>query len=515
MRARRSRRPREAGLKSKRSRGSLAPLAAYHCLGKGYYWKMAEAVFHAPRRKRRVFESYDSPFPIPASQEDICGNDFKLYQAEIINNNVIVRNPKDIEQLYSKGYFGKGILSRSRPEYNISDPLLVAKWQDAKINMPILSSKKYQCHLEWAKSLMQEQGLDDCSVNKILENYTKPFDLPFMKGEGEVAQNDDSCCRMAAEMENVEDGMKLSRDSAINNGDSAAPNVKCHNMSVDCKKASLEGDSAYNDPLANYGSEELYPLDTKAIVKVHCQKHDDFIVHCGCKAEDYTNQVFHNLAKGKEYAYEYVLVQEEESKLCHEDEAANDKSNLIKREKLVCRRNPFRIFEYLQLSLEEAFFLVYALGCLSIYYNEEPLTILKLWEVFSEVQPNFRTTYMAYHFFRSKGWVPKVGLKYGTDLLLYRKGPPFYHASYSVIAELVNDNFVGSLRRPLNWMSLSGLNRTTVNVSKELMLCYLIRPCDMTEKEMSSPDCLKRIKVQELIVNRWVSSRERSEQDEL
>ncbi|XP_032628451.1 tRNA-splicing endonuclease subunit Sen2 isoform X1 [Chelonoidis abingdonii] len=474
---------------------------------------MVEAVFHAPRRKRRVFESYDSPFPIPASPEDICGKYFKIYQAEIINNNVIVRNSKDIEQLYSKGYFGKGILSRSRPEYNISDPLLVAKWQDAKINMPILSSKKYQCHLEWAKSLMQEQGLDDCSINKILENYTKPFDLPFMKGEGEVAQNDDSYCRMAAEMENVEDGMKLSRDSSINNGDSAAPNVKCHNMSVNCKTACLEGDSAYHDPLVNCGSEELYPLDTKAIVKVHCQKHDNFIVHCGCKAEDYTNQVFHN--QGKEHAYEYVLVQEEESKLCHEDEAANDKSNLIKREKLVCRRNPFRIFEYLQLSLEEAFFLVYALGCLSIYYNEEPLTILKLWEVFSEVQPNFRTTYMAYHYFRSKGWVPKVGLKYGTDLLLYRKGPPFYHASYSVIAELVNDNFVGSLRRPLNWMSLSGLNRTTMNVSKELMLCYLIRPCDMTEKEMSSPDCLKRIKVQELIVNRWVSSRERSEQDEL
>uniref|UniRef100_A0A8C3S993 tRNA-splicing endonuclease subunit Sen2 n=1 Tax=Chelydra serpentina TaxID=8475 RepID=A0A8C3S993_CHESE len=423
---------------------------------------MAEAVFHAPRRKRRVFESYDSPFPIPASQEDICGKDFKIYQAEIINNNVIVRNPEDLEQLYSKGYFGKGILSRSRPEYNISDPLLVAKWQDAKINMPILSSKKYQCHLEWAKSLMQEQGLDDCSVNKILENYTKPFDLPFTKGEGEVAQNNDSYCRMASEMENVEDGMKLSRDSAINNGDSAAPNVN-----------------------------------------LHCQKHDDFIVHCGCKAEDYTNQVFHDLTKGKEYAYEYVLVQEEESKLCHEDEAANDESNLIKREKLICRRNPFRIFEYLQLSLEEV--------CLII----EPLTILKLWEVFSEVQPNFKTTYMAYHYFRSKGWVPKVGLKYGTDLLLYRKGPPFYHASYSVIAELVNDSFVGSLRRPLNWMSLSGLNRTTMNVSKELMLCYLIRPCDMTEKEMSSPDCLKRIKVQELIVNRWVSSRERSEQDEL
>ncbi|XP_075795762.1 tRNA-splicing endonuclease subunit Sen2 [Pelodiscus sinensis] len=474
---------------------------------------MAEAVFHAPKRKRRVFESYDSPFPIPASLEDICGKDFKICQAEIINNNVIVRNPEDIEQLYSKGYFGKGILSRSRPEYNISDPLLAAKWQDAKINMPILSSKKYQCHLEWAKCLMREQGLDDCSINEIIENYAKPFNLPFVKGDGEVAQNDDSYCRVAAEMENVDDGMKLPRGSAVNNRDSAAPNIDCHNKSPDGKKTCLESDSVYTDPLAKHGSEELYALDTK--VKMHCQSQDNIIVRCGCKAEEYANQVFCDLEKGKEDAYEYILVQEEEIKLCPEDKAVNDQSDLIKREKLVCRRNPFRIFEYLQLSLEEAFFLVYALGCLSIYYNEEPLTILKLWEVFSEVQPNFRTTYMAYHYFRSKGWVPKVGLKYGTDLLLYRKGPPFYHASYSVIAELVNDNFEGSLHRPLNWMSLSGLNRTTMNVSKELMLCYLIRSCDMTDKEMSSPECLKRIKVQELIVSRWVSSRERSEQDEL
>ncbi|XP_053545379.1 tRNA-splicing endonuclease subunit Sen2-like [Bombina bombina] len=145
----------------------------------------------------------------------------------------------------------------------------------------------------------------------------------------------------------------------------------------------------------------------------------------------------------------------------------------------------------------------------------EPLTILKLWEVFSAIQPNFQTTYIAYHHFRSKGWVPKAGLKYGTDLLLYRKGPPFYHASYSVIVELVNDKFEGFPLRPLTWKSLAGLNRTTVNVSKELLFCYLIKPPNFTEKDMTSPECVKEIKVQELIASRWVSSRERMEQDEL
>ncbi|XP_025922188.1 tRNA-splicing endonuclease subunit Sen2 isoform X1 [Apteryx rowi] len=465
---------------------------------------MAEAVFQPPRRKRRIFESYESPFPV-----DVDGKDFRIYQAEIINNNVIVRNPEDIEQLYSKGYFGKGILSRSRPVYSISDPLLVTKWQGANINLPVIASKKYQYHVQWAKSILQEQGFDDCSVTKILENYTKPLELPFMKNDG-AEQTGDRCNRMGPSTENVE----LSRHSSTDTENVVSPSHECHNQKEGSKKACLEGDPVY-DALAVCGSKEQEPVDLKEIAEVSCQKHG-FLVHCGCKVKESTEQRSCETVASKECAPEYVLVQEEEEgSLCPEDNSAGEQENFVKKEKLVCRRNPFRIFEYLQLSLEEAFFLVYALGCLTIYYGEEPLTILKLWEVFSEVKPNFKTTYMAYHYFRSKGWVPKVGLKYGTDLLLYRKGPPFYHASYSVIAELVDDNFEGSLRRPLSWKSLSGLNRTTVNASKELMLCYLIRPSDMTEKEMSTPECMRRIKVQELIVTRWVSSRERSEQDEI
>ncbi|NXG35960.1 SEN2 endonuclease, partial [Dromaius novaehollandiae] len=463
---------------------------------------MAEAVFQPPRRKRRIFESYESPFPV-----DVDGKDFRIYQAEIINNNVIVRNPEDIEQLYSKGYFGKGILSRSRPEYSISDPLLVTKWQGKLY--PFLLSSLYQYHVQWAKSILQEQGFDDCSVTKILEDYTKPLELPFMKNDG-AEQTGDCCNRMGPSTENVE----LSRRSCTDTGNVVSPSHECHNEKEGYKKTCLEGDPVY-DPLATCGSKEQEAVDLKEMAEVSCQKHGG-LVHCGCKAKESTEQRSGVMVTSKECALEYVLVQEEEeSSLCPEDNSAGEQENFVKKEKLVCRRNPFRIFEYLQLSLEEAFFLVYALGCLTIYYGEEPLTILKLWEVFSEVKPNFKTTYMAYHYFRSKGWVPKVGLKYGTDLLLYRKGPPFYHASYSVIAELVDDNFEGSPRRPLSWKSLSGLNRTTVNASKELMLCYLIRPSDMTEKEMSTPECMKRIKVQELIVTRWVSSRERSEQDEV
>ncbi|XP_063267901.1 tRNA-splicing endonuclease subunit Sen2 [Prinia subflava] len=447
---------------------------------------MAEAVFHPPRRKRRVFESYEAPFPV-----DVGGKDFRLCQAEIINNNVIVRNPEDIEQLYNKGYFGKGILSRSRPVFSISDPVLVAKWRGINTNLPIITSQKYQRRVQWAKSVLQEQGLDDCSVTKILESYTRPQGLPFSRGDG-AQQTGDSCTQGCPGPGNAE----LSRECA---GSEGAQSPQGQNG------GSQHGGDAALGP--GSGSRLQEQGDSREGAEGSC--HGDPAVLC-------PEQRAWEALDSRECAPEYVLVQEEEEEgsSCPEDDSSQAQENLVKKEVLVCRKNPFRIFEYLQLSLEEAFFLVYALGCLSIYYGEEPLSIVKLWEVFSEVKPDFRTTYMAYHYFRGKGWVPKVGLKYGTDLLLYRKGPPFYHASYSVIAELVDDNFEGSLRRPLSWMSLSGLNRTTANASKELMLCYLIRPSDMTAEEMATPECMKRIKVQELIVTRWVSSRERSEQDE-
>ncbi|XP_015275739.1 PREDICTED: tRNA-splicing endonuclease subunit Sen2 [Gekko japonicus] len=430
---------------------------------------MAEAVFRPPRRKRKVYESYDSPFPISAPQDGVYGREDKICQAEIINKNVIVKNPEDIAQLYSKGFFGKGILSRSRPEYGISEPALVVKWQDARLNMPVISSKKFQRYVEWAKSRMKEQGLNDCTVNKFLLNYIEPLNL-----EGKDEQTNESENEETQAMEPAEPKLVVTSDER---------NQAAH----------PEGDP-HCDPLGKCGSNERDRTGFQAITRTHSPKSPSSL-HDDSKQDDCVKQESPVLSSGEYSHQEFVLVQEE-SDWSPEEENAHEASHLSEKEKLVCRRNPFRIFEYLQLSLEEAFFLVYALGCLNIYYSEVPLSILKLWEFFSEVQPNFRTTYMAYHYFRCKGWVPKVGLKYGTDLLLYRKGPPFYHASYSVIAELVNGDFEGSSQRSFSWRSLSSLNRTTANVSKELMFCYLIKPSDMTEEEMSSPECLKRIKVQ-------------------
>nr|XP_026654561.1 tRNA-splicing endonuclease subunit Sen2 isoform X1 [Zonotrichia albicollis] len=341
---------------------------------------MAEAVFHPPKRKRRVFESYKAAFPV-----DVGGKDFRLCQAEIINNNVIVRNPEDIEQLYNKGYFGKGILSRSRPVFSISDPQLEAKWRGVNTNMPIITAQKYQRRVQWARSVLQEQGLDSCSISRILESYTQPLGLPYCTGDGD-GQAGHSCT--TGSTGNAELGRKCGREGT----------------------QSPESHSQHSQEGGDPGRASRAQEHPREMAEGSCHRDP-------AEGKQSPEQRAWQGMDSRECAPEYVLVQEEEEgSSCPEDDSTHAQENLVKKEVLVCRKNPFRIFEYLQLSLEEAFFLVYALGCLSIYYGEEPLSIVKLWEVFSEVKPDFKTTYMAYHYFRGKGWVPKVGLKYGTDL---------------------------------------------------------------------------------------------------
>jgi hypothetical protein len=44
----------------------------------------------------------------------------------------------------------------------------------------------------------------------------------------------------------------------------------------------------------------------------------------------------------------------------------------------------------------------------------------------------FLINYVVYHHYRSLGWVVKGGIKFCVDYLLYKRGPVFHHAEYSI-----------------------------------------------------------------------------------
>ncbi|KAM7421787.1 hypothetical protein PAMA_010035 [Pampus argenteus] len=397
-----------------------------------------QAEFRAPRRRPRVSEQYEAP--LPASGH---------FRADLINQHVLVCDPDHIQKIHNQGFFGKGVLSRARPDHSLSD-----QWEQHEgLFLPIIPESRYEELLKCAGSVLSAQGLDEKGVHQTLLRLSQPVEMEAVRREvGGWGVNGNR-----GERGRVEPGSE----------GGASP----HEM-TDHLTSEVELEHERNCRLDQQDPNPDQDSDSS----------------CGPEG----------LVPGPGF----VLVVS--------DSAAEGGVRQV-------RRTPFSLTEYLQLSLEEAFFLVYSLGCLSVYLQQEPLSVIQLWRRLRSLRPDFVSSYAAYHHCRSRGWVPKEGsgAKYGVDLMLYRKGPPFYHASYSVVVERVDGVFRGSALRPFSWRSLAALSRITANVSKELMLCFIIYPGDLSEAELDSPVCLGRLKVQEIIVNRWVSSRERAEQDDI
>lgn len=81
-----------------------------------------------------------------------------------------------------------------------------------------------------------------------------------------------------------------------------------------------------------------------------------------------------------------------------------------------CCLNKVKIQEKLMLTPHEAFFLQYGLGCLQIVNLDNTLlNIEKCWELFTLADKNFVSKYVVYHYYRSKGYVVKPGIKFGGD----------------------------------------------------------------------------------------------------
>ena len=166
--------------------------------------------------------------------------------------------------------------------------------------------------------------------------------------------------------------------------------------SPEAKRPRRQGNPVY-DPLASMYPEEPEQLDPKAWSQIRCSRHDDWIVHCGCRLQESQLEAAAPLqdCKTDTQGCEYVLVEEQEDNEESTQGQRNVNTSVVMfpmsvlkhlkgvrsvllcecssgkkiypivcktmasflqangTGKLVCRINPFRITEYLQLSLEE------------------------------------------------------------------------------------------------------------------------------------------------------------------
>lgn len=205
--------------------------------------------------------------------------------------------------------------------------------------------------------------------------------------------------------------------------------------------------------------------------------------------------------------------------------------------------------EHLQLTAEEAFFLVYGLGVLKLttQHTQTAISTPSLFSFFrqnSYFPPRYPTdlcpddpfllSYVVYHHFRSLGWVVRSGIKFGVDWLLYNRGPVFSHAEFAVF-------ILPSYRHPYwhstteltglknkecrSWWWLHCVNRVQSQVRKSLLLVYVEVPPPVDvqvsvenlkskmgsafESEMEITHLLKQYKLRELTIRRWTPNRSR------
>ena len=98
--------------------------------------------------------------------------------------------------------------------------------------------------------------------------------------------------------------------------------------------------------------------------------------------------------------------------------------------------DPYPLMGPLCLGSEEAFYLANEVKLLNVYPSTDDTqcyTADELWKKLCSACPRFPFTYSVYRHYRRKGWVPKSGLKFGVDFILYKDDPESYHSSYAIL----------------------------------------------------------------------------------
>ena len=190
--------------------------------------------------------------------------------------------------------------------------------------------------------------------------------------------------------------------------------------------------------------------------------------------------------------------------------------------------------EHLQLTTQEAFFLSFGLGALAVTdpYSGLQLSVKEMLQLFREhsyypprngpdapdLQPDdhFLVHYAVYHHFRSLGWVPRAGIKFGVDWLLYTRGPVFDHAEFGlIIIPSYSDQWwkdCGKKQTEKPWHWLHSVVRVLSHATKSLVLVYVdvpSAPAFDAAMESGIAEALRLYKVREVMVKRWSSNRNR------
>ncbi|KAJ7384830.1 tRNA-splicing endonuclease subunit Sen2, partial [Desmophyllum pertusum] len=401
-----------------------------------------------PRRKKGAkFHPKEAPFPIPIQSitgKQPCNDRWYYYTGYLRDNCVVIEGLGDLTFLFKMGFFGKGFLSRSKPEYEMisnisqkafsrSEKLRRLPPKEREIRQSkfrVIRKERFKNHEKWWQEVNRAE--EDEKIN--VEEKRKTYNTAKRRKEG-IASDDEE---------------RDVNQPELHNERRCTAEIRTHSSD----------DEEMKNELSNSEDDADTSINNRAL-------------------EEVMQDVVRN-SRGSSGTCCLDSNQDESDTVTMETKQTKhaQKGSTIR------QVDPYNVYEHLQLSLEEAFFLSYGLGCLSVLNDsQKPMSLNEMWCTFCAAKQEFIPNYITYHYFRSKGWVPKMGIKYGTDMVLYKEGMPFYHSSYSVIVQMVefqhlemekNDNSLPSTF--LSWPQLCGVSRVNGHAAKEVMICYVIKP---------------------------------------
>ncbi|KAI5957401.1 SEN2 [Candida margitis] len=180
--------------------------------------------------------------------------------------------------------------------------------------------------------------------------------------------------------------------------------------------------------------------------------------------------------------------------------------------------------EYMQLQAVEVFFLQFALNKINVDGMSLRQLFVECCQQYDssaaiKVNNKFIINYVVYHYFRSKGWCVRSGIKFGTDYLLYKRGPPFSHAEFCV--SVMQDDYQQDTS-PYDWFQICAQARVIGSVKKNFVQVYVEAPSSAEFDEIFTAagganideglmfkQLLGKYRVSEVLYKRWNPSRTR------
>lgn len=164
--------------------------------------------------------------------------------------------------------------------------------------------------------------------------------------------------------------------------------------------------------------------------------------------------------------------------------------------------------EHLQLTLCEAFYAAYVSDILDIYIPDRTVASEKAcWTLFCEMtKGTFAYRYAAYYKYKTTGWLPRSGLKYGVDWVLYKTETKNHtHASFCIVLNYPLRDEEDNLER--SWIGLQNRLRLVKNVSKTLILASIEFNTGQAlgrNHPLDASSAVNCVKVTEVTVDRWI-----------